>query len=149
MDGFLYCFDSPELEQLTPTLSHSRMKLTTYVLAAVLTLTSTVSAKASDIFDPPILYPHAGTVWFAGQYHNVTWDTTGLPPNVDNITDLAFITLVNFVTQIEQQTLAEGFSLLDGRVQIQVPADTPADTNYRVTLYGDSGNFSPVFTIDT
>ena len=26
---------------------------------------------ARDIFSPPIVYPHAATVWFAGQRHNV------------------------------------------------------------------------------
>ena len=26
-----------------------------------------------DIWDPQLLYPHAGTVWYKGQTHNVTW----------------------------------------------------------------------------
>lgn len=26
-----------------------------------------------DVFVPPVLYPHAGTVWDKGQRHNVTW----------------------------------------------------------------------------
>ena len=26
-----------------------------------------------DVFVPPVLYPHAGTVWTKGQRHNVTW----------------------------------------------------------------------------
>ena len=26
-----------------------------------------------DVFVPPVLYPHNGTVWTIGQRHNVTW----------------------------------------------------------------------------
>ena len=26
-----------------------------------------------DVFVPPVLYPHNGTVWTKGQHHNVTW----------------------------------------------------------------------------
>lgn len=26
-----------------------------------------------DVFDPPITYPTAGTVWRVGETHNVTW----------------------------------------------------------------------------
>ena len=53
------------------------MKFTAYVFGIILALASGVTAvtvpKPLEVFDPPILYPHAGTVWYAGQYHNVTW----------------------------------------------------------------------------
>ena len=26
-----------------------------------------------DVYVPPVLYPHSGTVWYKGQRHNVTW----------------------------------------------------------------------------
>lgn len=34
---------------------------------------SPMALGARDVFDPPVLYPHAGTVWTVGQHHNVTW----------------------------------------------------------------------------
>lgn len=41
----------------------------TTVGAAPVVQSSEVLAR--DIFSPPILYPNAATVWFAGQSHNV------------------------------------------------------------------------------
>ena len=32
-----------------------------------------VEMEKRDVYVPPILYPHAGTVWYKGQRHNVTW----------------------------------------------------------------------------
>ncbi len=32
-----------------------------------------------DVFVPPVLYPHKGTVWTKGQRHNVTWYVSVLP----------------------------------------------------------------------
>ena len=29
-----------------------------------------------DIFDPTVRYPHAGTVWYRGQTHTVTWSVS-------------------------------------------------------------------------
>ena len=26
-----------------------------------------------DVYMPPVLYPHTGTVWYKNQRHNVTW----------------------------------------------------------------------------
>lgn len=31
------------------------------------------SLEKRDVYTPPVLYPHAGTVWYKGQTHNVTW----------------------------------------------------------------------------
>lgn len=55
------------------------MKFTTIaavLLSAVaqLALTgATPIANKRDVYVPPVLYPHAGTVWYSGQTHNVTW----------------------------------------------------------------------------
>jgi hypothetical protein len=32
-----------------------------------------VSLNTRDVFVPPVLFPHAGTVWKIGSHHNVTW----------------------------------------------------------------------------
>ena len=43
-----------------------------------------VEVDRRDVWVPPITYPHAGTVWKVGQYHNVTWDTSTKPDQVTN-----------------------------------------------------------------
>ncbi|KAJ7770295.1 hypothetical protein DFH07DRAFT_768803 [Mycena maculata] len=97
-----------------------------------------------DIFSPPILYPHAGTVWYSFQYHNVTWDTAGAPTTISNE---ALLLLASGGVEAPF-ILAKGFDLRLGRVQIQVPY-VLANTNYQLVLFGDSGNLGPVFTIES
>lgn len=41
-------------------------------LVAAIPITE-ASLEKRDVFVPPVLYPHAGTVWTKGQRHNVTW----------------------------------------------------------------------------
>ena len=31
------------------------------------------TVETRDVYSPPVLYPHSGTVWYSGQTHNVTW----------------------------------------------------------------------------
>ncbi|KAJ7483990.1 hypothetical protein B0H11DRAFT_1658172, partial [Mycena galericulata] len=97
-----------------------------------------------DVFVPPILYPHAGTVWYSFQYHNVTWDTTGAPADISNE---ALLLLAKGGVEAPF-ILAEGFDLRLGRVTIQVPY-VFAGADYQLVLFGDSGNLSPVFTIES
>ncbi|KAJ7469856.1 hypothetical protein B0H11DRAFT_2238296 [Mycena galericulata] len=98
-----------------------------------------------DVFVPPILYPHAGTVWYSFQYHNVTWcDTTGAPADISNE---ALLLLAKGGVEAPF-ILAKGFDLRLGRVTIQVPY-VFAGTDYQLVLFGDSGNLSPVFTIES
>lgn len=54
------------------------MKLTTSLLVSFLTLIASPTSLAApieprDVYAPPVLYPHAGTVWTIGQRQNVTW----------------------------------------------------------------------------
>lgn len=52
------------------------MKFTSIVpalFAAAVASAAPVEHKARDVWDPKLTYPHAGTVWFSGQTHNVTW----------------------------------------------------------------------------
>jgi len=97
-----------------------------------------------DVFVPPILYPHAGTVWSSFQFHNVTWDTTNAPASISNE---ALLLLAKGGAEAPF-ILAKGFDLRLGRVQIQVP-HVFAGTDYQLVLFGDSGNLSPVFTIES
>ena len=40
---------------------------------ALLAVVSAGPLTKRDVFVPPVLYPHNGTVWTIGQRHNVTW----------------------------------------------------------------------------
>lgn len=97
-----------------------------------------------DVFVPPILYPHADTVWFSGQTHNVTWDTSDAPVNITNKVGTVAFGFSGIETPL---ILANGFDILDGRVEVIVPEVFTRD-DYFLILFGDSGNFSPNFTIN-
>ena len=43
------------------------------VALAFTSQTAAIPLEQRDIFSPPVLYPHAGTVWTHGQTHNITW----------------------------------------------------------------------------
>ncbi|KAI0074133.1 hypothetical protein K474DRAFT_1665793 [Panus rudis PR-1116 ss-1] len=104
-----------------------------------------VQLQTRDVFVPPVTYPHAGTVWKIGQRHNVTWDTSGAPVNITNKIGSIVLAKGDRLIGLANR-LAKGFDILDGRVEVTVPDVTPAD-DYAVVLFGDSGNFSPHFTI--
>ncbi|KIM48684.1 hypothetical protein M413DRAFT_21031 [Hebeloma cylindrosporum] len=90
-----------------------------------------------DVFVPRIITPDSSTVWIIGQKGFVSWDTTNAPKSISN---KAFITLSGYDTP-----LAQGFNLRDGNVTVDVPVVAPGP--HFITLFGDSGNYSPVFTI--
>ncbi|KAL4248495.1 hypothetical protein ABKN59_007758 [Abortiporus biennis] len=96
-----------------------------------------------DVFVPPVTYPHNGTVWKSGQRHNVTWDTSKAPVNITNSIGFILLRSGEVSTPV---VLADGFNIRTGRVEITVPLVLTRD-DYSLVLFGDSGNFSPQFTI--
>ncbi|KAF8919069.1 hypothetical protein CPB85DRAFT_951941 [Mucidula mucida] len=97
-----------------------------------------------DVFVPPILYPNSSTVWKAGSTHSVT-DASNPPKSITN--DQGVIMLVNPDGKLQfKNPLAKGFNIMNGKQDVQVPADT-VPGNYSIVLFGDSGNRSPQFTI--
>ncbi|OSC98395.1 hypothetical protein PYCCODRAFT_1439266 [Trametes coccinea BRFM310] len=96
-----------------------------------------------DVFVPPITYPHTGTVWYKGQRHNVTWDTTNAPVNITNKLGRIMLRKGDITTPV---ILEDNFDILLGRIEVTVPWVLP-DTDYSLVLFGDSGNFSPQFSI--
>lgn len=48
------------------------------------TLNSAFPVGTRDVYAPPITYPHQGTVWYTGQFHNVTWNTSDPPSQITN-----------------------------------------------------------------
>ncbi|KAH9848913.1 hypothetical protein C2E23DRAFT_842087 [Lenzites betulinus] len=103
----------------------------------------TASLERRDVFVPPVLYPHAGTVWVKGQRHNVTWDTTNAPVNITNKIGTILLRQGDLTTPL---ILADGFDILLGRIEVTVPWVLHG-SDYSLVLFGDSGNFSPQFTI--
>ncbi|RPD66562.1 hypothetical protein L226DRAFT_550491 [Lentinus tigrinus ALCF2SS1-7] len=95
-----------------------------------------------DVYVPPVLYPHKGTVWYKGQRHNVTWDNSDPPKSISNG---AMIILRKGETETPL-ILAKDFDLRAGRTEITVPWVLEGD-DYSVVLFGDSGNWSEDFTI--
>jgi len=115
------------------------------VLAAALSsaVASPVTLENRDVFTPPVLYPHAGTVWTIGQHHNVTWDTSNHPVNITNKVGLILLRKADIATPV---ILANNFDILLGRITVTVPWVVDGD-DYQLVLFGDSGNFSHNFTI--
>ncbi|GJE98814.1 hypothetical protein PsYK624_150510 [Phanerochaete sordida] len=105
-------------------------------------LTSATPVESRDVYSPPVLYPHTGTVWYSGQRHNVTWDNSNPPKSISN---RAFILLRwgNLGTPV---VLAHDFDLRAGRVEVTVPDVITG--NFSVVLFGDSGNWSEDFVIN-
>jgi len=93
---------------------------------------------------PPVTYPVAGTVWEIGSSQNVTWDTAYKPYYIN--TDPGELFLMYGADESGDLELASGFDLVIGWVVITVPDVTPGD-DYQLVLFGDSGNFSPAFSI--
>ncbi|KAF7795318.1 hypothetical protein EIP86_006474 [Pleurotus ostreatoroseus] len=118
----------------------------TFVLffLAIAAVVSALPVAVRDVYAPPITYPHAGTVWTVGQRHNVTWDTTNPPKQITN--SIGQIILAKNGIEDWSAPLAANFSILLGRIEVTVP-DVESGTDYSLVLFGDSGNYSPEFTI--
>jgi len=99
--------------------------------------------ESRDVYVPPILYPHAGTVWKVKNHHNVTWDISNPPKQITNGIGLIMLRKGGLATPL---ILADNFNILLGRIEVEVPWVIPGD-DYQLVLLGDSGNFSPDFTI--
>ncbi|KZP33417.1 hypothetical protein FIBSPDRAFT_847329 [Athelia psychrophila] len=110
-----------------------------------LALGSPITLQSRDVYVPPVTYPHAGTVWVVGQHHNVTWDTKNHPVNITN--SIGQVVLAKNGIQDYKHPLASGFNILDGHVTITVPK-VATGSKYAIVLFGDSGNYSPTFTIN-
>ncbi|KAH8104744.1 hypothetical protein BXZ70DRAFT_922212 [Cristinia sonorae] len=120
------------------------MNLVFFFLATLSTFSTALPLQRRDVFVPHILYPREGTVWFVGQTHNVTWDTSDAPTQITN--PRGTIILARNGRLDLDHPLASNFSILDGRHEIKVP-NVPEGDVYNIVLFGDSGNFSGNFTI--
>ncbi|PPQ64359.1 hypothetical protein CVT24_008428 [Panaeolus cyanescens] len=99
--------------------------------------------EVRDVFVPPITSPTAGAIWTLGQTQTVTWDTSNAPVNITNKNGVIRLRRGGLTSPL---ILAKGFNILDGSVEVTVPLVVES-TDYSIVLFGDSGNFSPQFTI--
>ncbi|KAJ7095726.1 hypothetical protein B0H15DRAFT_68380 [Mycena belliarum] len=108
-------------------------------------VTSAPAPLQRDVFVPPVLYPGKGTVWRHGERHNVTWDISNAPAHITN--NLGVIVLCREHELLDyEHPLAQDFDILLGRYEIVVPK-VPKGSNYRILVFGDSGNTGEAFTI--
>ncbi|KAJ6481059.1 hypothetical protein C8R45DRAFT_320076 [Mycena sanguinolenta] len=121
-----------------------KFSLFTLLAATALIAVHAMPLERRDVFTPPVLYPHDGTVWLVGQRHNVTWDTSDAPVNITNKIGQIMLRKSNLTTPL---ILADNFSILLGRIEVTVPWVIDG-SDYQIVLFGDSGNFSPDFTIN-
>ncbi|KAJ3790773.1 hypothetical protein GGU10DRAFT_130072 [Lentinula aff. detonsa] len=102
-----------------------------------------VSLAIRDVFVPEVLTPKAGDTWVIGDTQSVTWNVSSPPAQITNPVGQLLLRKGELTQNV---TLAGNFSILAGNVSFIVPSVTP-DDDYSVVLFGDSGNFSPDFSI--
>ncbi|KAF9454404.1 hypothetical protein P691DRAFT_808542 [Macrolepiota fuliginosa MF-IS2] len=105
----------------------------------------TADVEKRDVFVPPILSPKQGDVWKSGQTREVTWDVSNPPAQITNGIGRIMLRKGNLSTPL---ILAANFDILKGKIKVKVPLVIDGD-DYSLVLFGDSGNFSPPFTIDS
>ncbi|KAJ7133806.1 hypothetical protein C8R46DRAFT_1343124 [Mycena filopes] len=114
------------------------------LLPLALASTALAGPTPLDIFDPHVTFPTAGTVFVSNASTTITWDTSNAPINISNRALLFLRKGFNTAPFV----LAEDFDLRAGKLDITVP-NVLADDDYSFVLFGDSGNVSPTFTIQS
>ncbi|KAF8345856.1 hypothetical protein F5887DRAFT_1073936 [Amanita rubescens] len=120
------------------------MKFFVLFLLSLFSFVFSLPHVTRDVYDPPILYPKHTTIWAVGEKHHVVWNTTNPPEQITNTIGEVFLRKGD-LTDVNHP-LAGNFSILLGRIEITVP-HVPPGHDYRIVLMGDSGNWSPEFTI--
>ncbi|KAF9227327.1 hypothetical protein BS17DRAFT_764587 [Gyrodon lividus] len=128
------------------TLAHPLL----FVLLTIFSVLSLVSARPlvspvmRDVWVPPITSPTSNTVWTVGCAYTVSWNATQPPSQVTNPQGQVYLRQGNAT---QANPIAQGFLLSAGQVNVIVPEDTQPGNDWMVVLFGDSGNWSPLFTI--
>jgi len=119
---------------------------------ALLAVFATFAAAAPllqerDVFVPPVLAPGKNAVWPKGTTQTVKWDVSKPPAQITNGKGTIVLRDVKRgVLLLDRKPLAEGFDILLGEKQVVVPTDLPAG-KYQCVVFGNSGNWGPVFEI--
>ncbi|KAJ8591170.1 hypothetical protein M405DRAFT_814771, partial [Rhizopogon salebrosus TDB-379] len=118
-----------------------------FMLLALLScaFSAPVSLVKRDVWVPKIICPTSTSVWTAGGTFLVTWDTSSKPSQVTNPTGKIYLRQ-DGATQ--STPIESGFALTDGQVNVTIP-DTTNSGLWEIVLFGDSGNWSDEFTINS
>ncbi|TFK39033.1 hypothetical protein BDQ12DRAFT_722880 [Crucibulum laeve] len=110
----------------------------------------TTTLQSLIVFTPHITYPNKHDIfWHRGSSHNVTWETSKIPPEAINSTGMILLghSGNNSENLDIDHPLATRFPINKGSVVVKIPADIEQRKDYFVVLFGDSGNKSPEFEI--
>ncbi|KAF8895152.1 hypothetical protein BD779DRAFT_1668489 [Infundibulicybe gibba] len=119
---------------------------TTFILTilAALAIVSAAPTAARDVFVPPVLTPCEGAIWKIGSQQNVTWNVTEPPKMITNRKGMIVLSYGGRLNLTHP--LATNFDILDGNRIVEVPDVKPGD-DYKVVVFGDSGNSGQRFSI--
>ncbi|TEB37639.1 hypothetical protein FA13DRAFT_1726749 [Coprinellus micaceus] len=113
-------------------------------LYALTTSAVNVYGASLDVYAPPVLEPRNGDIWVAGEKRTVVWDSSSPPKHITN--PYGTIRLRKGNHTLDNLNLGSRFSILDGKREVTVPNVAEGD-DYRIVLFGDSGNWSETFRI--
>ncbi|KAF9453096.1 hypothetical protein P691DRAFT_801952 [Macrolepiota fuliginosa MF-IS2] len=99
-----------------------------------------------DVFVPPLMSPAAGAVWKVGKTYEITWDTSKAPGQITNPVGRLILAHNSRLMNLEHP-LAQGFSILAGKLNVTIPKNTAPGNKYQLVLMGDSGNYGATFSI--
>ncbi|KAJ7203892.1 hypothetical protein GGX14DRAFT_648167 [Mycena pura] len=96
------------------------------------------------VFVPPVTFPTADIVLTSNlkTLVNITWDASGAPNRISN----EALLLLHKGTVTAPFIIAKGFYLHAGSLEVTVPYVLTGSVCY---VYGDSGNLSPMFSINS
>ncbi|KAH7870927.1 hypothetical protein F5879DRAFT_478293 [Lentinula edodes] len=117
-----------------------------FLIISFASLTASAPLAARDVYIPHITAPTSNTVWRCGQNVTVAWDSSNRPKDVTNSEGMVLLRKEGL--EDAEHPLASGFNVVDlHSMSFKVPRVPPRD-DYQIVLFGDSGNFSPKFTIE-
>jgi len=103
--------------------------------------------KNLDVYNPRITEPTETTLWKAGTVEVVSWETSDAPSSISNNGHVVLKPIATGDSRPELQHLAGPFDLRTGQISVTLPEDLVSG-QYRIILFGDSGNESDEFHID-
>jgi len=120
------------------------MKFFAALLTGVVSALAVRASEAStqDVWAPALTYPTAGVDLSSWETYTFTWNTTSPPHQITNPTAVIYLRKDDRTLPV---ILAGKVPITQGYVSVTIPWVTTGD--YQAVLFGDSGNFSPVFHI--
>ncbi|KAI7877988.1 hypothetical protein K492DRAFT_209274 [Lichtheimia hyalospora FSU 10163] len=124
------------------------------ILSCLLLLLAVVSAAPGpSVYNPEIYVPNSDTVWKAGETYTVEWSKTSkdgrtIPEGHDGMIKLGYVE-EGSIDEHLYWDLAAGFPLNSGSWNVTLPDNLAARSDYIIVVFGNSGNASPKFTIQS